>query len=124
MIEEGQVEISMAVALGPSLPGEEDVPARDKVPVAPGPGHMFGQMAFIFGHEASSAAMTAVTDGGRLSISGGDFKKFSERGIDCAYRIAHDIARVIAMSLGKTDEDMKKLTRAPSIALRRPRREQ
>jgi len=120
IIEEGQVEVSMAITMGAGL-FDEDKGAMDKVLVKLGPGTMFGEMAFIFDHDLRSATITALTDGKVLSITSADFKRFAEDDVKSAYRIVLDIAQIIATRLRKTNQDVRKLTTVLTIALRKPR---
>lgn len=118
IIEEGQVEVSMAITLRPEM--WEDSRAMDKVLVKLGPGAMFGEMAFIFERDVRSATIVALTDGRLLSINSGDFQRFNQKDVKSAHRIILNIARIIAERLRKTNQDMKKLTTVLTIAMRRP----
>jgi CRP/FNR family cyclic AMP-dependent transcriptional regulator len=121
IIEQGQVEITMSITLGPRL-WEEEASAMDKVLVKLGSGAMFGEMAFIFKSDKRSATIVALSEGKLLSITSGDFQRFSEEDLKSAHRILLNIAKIIAERLRKTNQDVKKLTTALSIALRRPRK--
>lgn len=121
IIEEGQVEVSMAITMGRGMLQDESG-EMDKVLVKLGPGTMFGEMAFIFDRDLRSATITALTDGKLLSISSADFRQFAEENVKSAYRIVLDIAQIIATRLRKTNQDVRKLTTVLSIALRKPRK--
>lgn len=121
IIESGQVEISMSITLA-KRSFEDDPGAMDKVLVKLGPGALFGEMAFIFDHEQRSATIVALTEVKLLSISSRDFRTFADQHTQSALKITLNIARIIAERLRKTNLDMKKLTTALSIALRKPRR--
>jgi len=121
IIEEGQVEVSMAITMGRS-PWDEEAAAMDKVLVKLGPGTMFGEMAFIFDQDVRSATIVALTPGKLLSISSADFQRLAGEDVHSAYRIVLNIAKIIATRLRKTNQDVKKLTTVLTIALRRPRK--
>jgi CRP/FNR family cyclic AMP-dependent transcriptional regulator len=87
-----------------------------------GPGAMFGEMAFIFEKDKRSATIVALSEGKLLSITSADFQRLAEEDLKSAHRILLNIAKIIAERLRKTNQDVKKLTTALSIALRRPRK--
>jgi CRP/FNR family transcriptional regulator, cyclic AMP receptor protein len=120
IIEKGQVEVSMSITLSSGGLGADK--SMDKILVKLGPGTMFGEMAFLFESDVRSATIVALSSGKLLKISSGDFHKFAEEDVESAYIILSNIARIIAERLRKTNKDVKKLTTALSIALRKPRK--
>jgi len=120
IIEEGEVEISMAITLASEV--VEEAAPMDKILVNLGPGSMFGEMAFIFENDVRSATITARTDGSLLSIASADFEGLAQVDLETAHKIVLNIARTIAKRLRKTNEDVKKLTTVLSIAMHRPRK--
>ncbi len=120
IIETGQVEVSMAITMASGFLDEAE--NLDKILVKLGPGHMFGEMAFLFDRDVRSATITALSEGKLLRVGSEDFRKFTEDDLASAHRILLNIAQTIAARLRKTNMDVKKLTTALSIAMRKPRR--